>query len=586
MDDLLDALARLNARLESMERRVCALERSTSVSLPLVQAATLPSRKSGAEKFELPQAPGVFPVLGRAMLGIAGAYVLRAVAESGAFPKLAIVVLALAYAGAWLVWASRVPAADRLARTVYAATAALILAPMLGELRLRFQVLPDSVTSVLLITFVLAAWALAWRRNLTSITWVAGVTGVSTALVLLIASRDFTPYIAALLLLALVSEGAAAGGRWFSLRFLLAPAIDLATWILIYIYSLPATSRPEYGSPETAVLLTLPSLTFLIYGASIAFRTIVLRQRIARFEISQASMTFLLAAYGWFAFAPARLAWFGALCWILCVACYAAATLSFDCLPDQRNHYVYASWGLALLLVGSFLILPSSVMPIFLKLASILAMMAGVQVARVMLGFHSLIYLLAAAFVSGLLQYIGQALAGVCPGAPGSRLWIVALSVFACCIIAGRLGRQALQQRLLRLLHAILAVGVAAAFLVSAFVRLAAIGMSPQGSYVAVVRTFVTCALALGLACAGARWQRTELVWTAYGVLAFVTVKLLLEDLRLGHPGSAAISIFLYAVALIVVPRVAAPEPVPTWRRREAPRRSASTGLAFLLGCA
>ena len=563
MDDLLDALVRLTARLESVERRISALERSAPVALALTQTARSPSGTPLTEKLELPQDRGVFPVVGKAMLGIAGAYVLRAVAESGSFPRLAIVALALAYAGTWLVWAARIPAGDRLASTAYAATAALILAPMLGELRLRFQVLPDSATAILLTAFVLTASALAWKHDLTCITWVAGVAGVLTALSLLIASRDFVPYVAALLLMALASEGAAARDRWLRLRFLIAPAVDVAIWILIYIYSLPASSRLEYVPIRSTVLLALPSLAFLIYGASIASRNIALRQRISRFEIGQATVTFLLAAYAWFAFAPAHLAGFGISCWLFSAVCYAAATLCFDHLADQRNYHVYATWGMALLLMGSFLTLSSPLMAILLSLASIVAVLAGVHVARVTLAFHGIVYLLVAAFASGLLQYIGHALAGTCPGRPAWSAWIVALSVLVCYPIAQRFDGERGHQQLLRGLPAILAAAVTAAFLVSAFANLAAFRMGPGASQVAVIRTLITCALALGLAFAGARWQRSELVWTAYGALAFVTLKLLFEDLRLGHSGPAAISIFLYAIALIIVPRLARPRRQP-----------------------
>src|ERR1700690_3279385 len=146
MDDLLDALARLDARLENLERRVSALDHlSVPVpSLPVQQAVPANGVPTAAELAPA-QAGGIFPVVGKAMLGIAGAYVLRAVAESGSFPKLAVVVLALAYAGAWLVWAARTGA--RFASAAFAVTAALILAPMLGELTLRFQVLPASATA-------------------------------------------------------------------------------------------------------------------------------------------------------------------------------------------------------------------------------------------------------------------------------------------------------------------------------------------------------------------------------------------------------------------------------------------------------
>jgi hypothetical protein len=88
-------------------------------------------------------------------------------------------------------------------------------------------------------------------------------------------------------------------------------------------------------------------------------------------------------------------------------------------------------------------------------------------------------------------------------------------------------------------------------------VWLAAIGMTPGASHVAVIRTLITCGLSLALAALGSRWKRNELVWTAYGTLALVSAKLLFEDLPHGHSGSIAISISLYALALIMVPRVA-----------------------------
>src|ERR1700690_4077975 len=168
MDDLLDALARLDARLENLERRVSALDHlSVPVpSLPVQQAVPANGVPTAAELAPA-QAGGVFPVLGKAMVGIAGAYVLRAVAGSGSFPKLAVVVLALAYAGMWLVWAARVPAEAYFPSTVYATTSAFILAPMLWELTLRFEVLPTPATAGILGVFVVTAYTLAWKRDRT-----------------------------------------------------------------------------------------------------------------------------------------------------------------------------------------------------------------------------------------------------------------------------------------------------------------------------------------------------------------------------------------------------------------------------------
>jgi hypothetical protein len=192
-----------------------------------------------------------------------------------------------------------------------------------------------------------------------------------------------------------------------------------------------------------------------------------------------------------------------------------------------------------------------------LSVAAIVATLLGVRASRLTLEFHGLAYLAAAAYASGLLGYAGRALAGTFPAVPGWVVWIVAASAVACYAVGGRFRTERWNQRFLQLLAAILAVAAVITFLVSVLVWLAEIGMTPGAAQVAVIRTLITCAVALALAYSGSRWQRNELVWIAYGTLALVTAKLLFEDLQHGHPGSTAMSIFLYAVALILVPRMA-----------------------------
>ena len=555
MDDLLDALARLTDRLENLERRVSALERPSETLAPVQVPAAHPAAASAGSD-DLPEASGVFAVVGKAMLGIAGAYLLRAVAESGSFPKAAVVVLALAYASMWLVWASRVATEARFASTVYAATAALILAPMLWELTLVFKVLSAFATASILVAFVAAASALAWKRSLVSIVWVAYGTAVLTAIALLVATHELVPFLCALLFMALISEIAAARSHWLSLRPLVAVAADLAVGILIYIYSSPESVRTDYRSVETTVILTQGAVLFVIYGASIAFRTIQLHQRITIFEIGQTVIAFLLAAFSVYSFSS-RVGAPGVVCLLLSAACYTAAFACFDRLPELRNYHVYATWGVALVLLGSFLCFPPLTLSLGLSLAAITATFLGVRSDRLTLEFHGLLYLAAAAWVSGLLDYAGQALAGAFPAVAGWTVWIVAASAVLCYSIGGRFRGEQWNHRLLRLLSATLAVSAAVTFLVSALVWLAAVGMTVGESHVAIIRTLITCAVALALAYGGSRWQRVELVWIAYGVLALVTVKLLFEDLHHGHPGSIAVSISLYAFALIAVPRMA-----------------------------
>jgi predicted tellurium resistance membrane protein TerC len=86
---------------------------------------------------------------------------------------------------------------------------------------------------------------------------------------------------------------------------------------------------------------------------------------------------------------------------------------------------------------------------------------------------------------------------------------------------------------------------------------LIALSVSPGPHHLAFIRTLTICAAALALAFSGAHWRRVELTRIGYATLALVAAKLVLEDLRHGHLEFIAASIFLFAVTLIAVPRIA-----------------------------
>ena len=573
MDDLLDALARLHARVEDLERRICLLERSSPAQSSMsVARMNAPASSASKDDFGMSESGGAFPVLGKAMLGIAGAYLLRAVAESGSFPKLAVVALALAYAAMWLAWAARVSLDAQFARVAYAATSALILTPMLWELTLRFQVLTSSLTAALLTGFVVGASVLSWKRNLRAVMWVAVTSAVLSALGLLVAAHDPVPFAAALLAMAGVIEFSGSHDRWAALRPWVALAADLAICITLYIYASPDSARVSYPSVSAGTLVLITVALFAIYGAGVVARTVRLQRRITVFEIGQTVFVFVTAALWVLYFGPPRGAMIvGVVCILLSAATYAATFLSFDrvsrgpsCpqnatsyVAGSRNYHVYATWSVALLLSGTFLTLSPTYVGLCLGAAAILATILGCRTGRLILEFHGLVFLAAAAFASGLLSYAGLALAGTFPTAPGWMVWSVAVAAVICYAIGGSYRGEHWSYHLLELLSAILAVSAALTFLVSVLVWVAAIGMVLSPSHVAVIRTLITCAVALALSFSGSRWQRIELIWLAYGMLALVTAKLLFEDIRRGQPALIAISIFLYAVALIAIPRAA-----------------------------
>ena len=127
MNDLPATMEQLALRVQQLELRVQLLESSAiqassalqpasaadHPAVPLQQPTPLsltPEPDTAPPPALTPSATGGrFPVIGKALLGIGGAYVLRALAESGAIPTSILVVIAFVYACAWLVMAQPPP---------------------------------------------------------------------------------------------------------------------------------------------------------------------------------------------------------------------------------------------------------------------------------------------------------------------------------------------------------------------------------------------------------------------------------------------------------------------------------------------
>jgi hypothetical protein len=572
VDSVASHLERLNERVRELERRISALEAqrekstattpasSESVDYPL-QRPRPPATWRGFPPAEVPG--GVVPVLGKAVMGIAGAYLLRAIAESGIIPKLPVLIVAIAYAALWMVWAVRTHSANRFASITYGITSALILSPLLWESNVRFQVLAPTFTAFVLAGFVVLALALSWKRNLQAIPWIATFSAVTTALALIIATHELVPLTAALLAMAFATEAARCLDHPLSLRAVPAIAADFAVWLLVYILT-STDGVPEGYHASSPAILTLLCLSLLaIYGGSVAIRTFARRRQITAFEIGQGIVAFALAAFGVMRASQASAApVLSSLTLLVAAVCYWGALSRFTDESCARNRRVSATYAAALTVAGSYLLLSPNLRVLFLSLAAIASAFVYSRTGKLSLGMHSSFYLAAAAIASSLLHWIGSALAGTVPVAPDSGLWILVTSSALCYLFgsqkapATQSSQDQPQRRLLWALPAALVGFAAAALAVVAIIWFAAGRFELSPSRLAVVRTIVNCALALTLGFLGSRWKHLELGWVAYAAVAFGTLKLLFEDLRFGNAASLVVSLLFYGLILILLPRL------------------------------
>ncbi len=555
-DGIASDVEHLTEQVRDLERRVAALEHQPGEHTPSQPEFTTSTMQQVGPGVPAEMPTGAVPVVGKAVLGIAGAYLLRAVAESGGIPRLPILIVAIVYAGLWLVWAVRSHARDHFASLTYGITAALILSPLLWESTVRFRFLPLFDTAIVLVAFLAFAFGLSWRRGLEVIPWVATLAVVITAWALIIATHDLVPLTAALLAVALATEVTASLGHWRSLRAIPAIAADLAVLLLIYLMTSVAGVPEEYSSisPTTIILLCVALLA--IYGGSIGIRSFGFRHRITIFEIVQVVAAFVLAMFGTIrastgSAAPAL----GIFFLLLAAVCYWGALSRFAAEAHTRNRRICATWAAVLLLAGSFLLFSTNLQLPFLCVAAVAAAFMYTLTRKLSLGIHASFYLAAATAVSPLPIYAGNALAGTVPAAPSWGVWIIAASSVLCYAIGSRVAEDHASRRLLWAAPAILVGFVAAALAVVAIVSIAADRVELNASRLSMIRTVVNCQLALAFGFLS-RWRRIELGWAAHAAVAFGTVKLLFEDLRFGNAASLVVSLLFYGLILILLPRL------------------------------
>lgn len=545
-------LEQVDERLQELERRVAALERQgeAPASKPV---ETFLGVKPTEEKRV--RATSAVPVLGKAVLAIAGAYLLRAIAESGAAPRWMLLVVAIAYAGAWLVWAARTHRRSHFASVIFAMTSAFILAPLLWEGIVRFQELTAGFASAVLVGYVALSLGLAWREKLEALPWIAVVAAVGTALALLIATHELGALTIGLLAMALVTEAAASSGRWPGLPAVSALGADFAVGVLGMVMTSPGGVPAGYRSMSAGEINAFCMALLLIYGGNLAVRGFGMRRKWTLGEVVQAAVAFGLGT--WVSLRATQggaAAALGVVFLVLAMVCYWGVLKRFAGAEMRWNRRVSANYAAGLVLAGTFLLLSGNLRAVLLSLAAIAAVVVFTRTGYLSLGIHGTFYLLAAGLVCGLFGYAGRALAGTVPRWPEWSFWVVAVAGLVSYMVGSRAPAEGWRARVLWVVPAGVVGLAVAALAVAAMAGLGAGELS--ASRLSMVRTVVTCLTALGLGYAGSRWNRVELGWVAYGAIGLGALKLVLEDLRFGNAGTLMVSLLFYGLILILLPRV------------------------------
>jgi hypothetical protein len=507
----------------------------------------------------------LLPVLGRALLGLAGAYLLRAITESATVAPQLGVAIGLLYAILWLVWAARTPAARRLEAALHSLTAVLVLSPLLWEGTLRFHAVSTWAAGAILLFFTVFGLAVSWRKDLLIVATIVTLAGLGTAGALLIASHDVLPFTLVFLGIAAAVEVSACLNHWLSERWLAATAADLAillaTWLVTNERGLP----PAYAPIPHSWLLTAQIALLAIYLSSTIVRTLLRGFTFTGFETAQCGLAFLISIGGGLRLAgeDPRL---GPAMAILTLACAAACyVVSFTLLDRQvarsRNFYTYSTFGFLLAIVGSRILLVGGTADAVWSAAALACLWAGGYWGRLTLQVHGGLYLLLALTTSGALVQAAKFLLGegTWPGENDVAIGAGALAAGLCYALAVHYGRgrgewgfQAFRLAAAGTFAWLLA-GISAGLLTAVYHG--AFGEAASHAYCATLRTGIVAGSAILLAWVGSRWDYLELTRLVYPAMVIGAWRLVMEDLHQERKAALFLSLLIYGVALMALPR-------------------------------
>ncbi|MBW2543537.1 MAG: hypothetical protein JRF15_15750, partial [Deltaproteobacteria bacterium] len=421
-------LERINQRIEQLSRevdelrsRIDGLEGSAAAPDAAPDAAELqtefPSAISDAARdAEIAKLPTrTIALVGRTLIVLGGAYLFRAISDTGVVPAQIGAMVALLYAAWWLLQADRSAGASlRLSATFHGVAASLIAFPLIWETTLRFELFSPIAAAVALVGFVALGLAVTWRRELRTLAWIIILFNLVASVVLLIGTRDFLSLSVALLLVAAAVETLAVREEWLPLRWPAALGIDLAGLMLI-----SASLRPESApgnSPALpiggviVVLLAIPSL----YLVSIGVRTLLRQKRISIFGMLQAGIAMMVGFGGAvrvIAHQGVNPIAIGLLSLLLGAGCYVVAFTSVDRrLGRGRNFYTYTTFAGLLILIGSTLVFEGAWLALVWSALALAAAGLGGRFDRITLKFHGAVYALAGAIAAGLVTCAADAL--------------------------------------------------------------------------------------------------------------------------------------------------------------------------------
>lgn len=548
-------ISELEIRLAAVEKRLDALEGLSDSGVVEPQRAPEPSLDDGTLAIASTQ-------IGRVLLIFGGAYLLRAITEFQFVPIPVGLAMGAFYAVFWLVLAYRRGRVEsrRAASAFFGATATLLVLPLLVESVTRFGLLSGWQGMLALAIYTAMAMLVSARRELRSLAWLVTAGGIGTAGAILVATHEAVAAAVYLALLGLASLWMVYRTRWLGLQWLGALGAGAGVGALI------AFSNSDQWAIEPRLAALAAIAVALSYLLSFVLWTHVIDNDVGFFEPVQTLLAGTIAIFaiqGASTGGQLSLIGIGLGCSALGLIAYGLALSPRSREQRRQNFYYYSTLGLALLVVGTALLMP----PVRAAAAwAIIALVLAVSSGRtrwVSLSLQCTALLVLCGAASGLMPAGLHALAGdAATGWPSfvlSQAGIAFVTV-ACLFIpvaqsSDRWGTLAGLPQLIVLMLAVWEVGGLMVAYAAPFIARAG-ATEVNVAILAALRTAVLSSAAVTLALSSRFKRWPEARWLVYPVLIVVAVKLFAEDFPNGQPATLFVALAFVGGALIAVARL------------------------------
>ncbi len=557
----------LTRQVQDLQQRVLILEQRLGDGIVRTATAEVtglaPAPVSG-EAIGLGLSTNALPALGRVLLVMAGAYVLRALTEFGVLPPAVGVAIGLIYAAVWLFVAARLPVEQEFATVLTCCTSMLIMGPLIWEASERLKVMPPWAGAAVLVGFACIALILSWRKRQIVISGIVCVASTVIAAALLLATRDLVPFTLALLAIAAAVEFAACRDHPTGSRWLSAITADAAVLVFSWLMSRENGLPDGYVPASARAVFAAQLLVILVYIVTAITQSVVRHRTLSFSEMAKTASALLVGIGGvvWvFRSNDAAMLALGISGLIGGLACYLIAFLLFD-RSDKWNFRAWVTFGLSLVLAGTFLPFSGPGLWALWCGCAIVCCWVATSGRRPTLGLHGAIYLTLGTAVSGAA---GQALSTLFGGGSAPFQWLVCVGVLAAAMLAwvaialswpGEVARWRKQVSSLAISANIawILAGIAGHTLI--LVWLAAGGERAGRVPADTLGTVVLTTFSVALAWASTHWPKRELVWLVYGFMGLGAWKLATRDFVNERNLALVISLLFYGGALILLPRM------------------------------